>query len=93
MESDENKPKVDSPPESSRKKRSRGLLVEVPKNKRSVKLKKTSEMDGENKATLQRQNSMSCCSEDESINVPKSRASRGSATDPQSLYARKRREN
>ncbi|XP_060178107.1 transcription factor bHLH84-like [Lycium barbarum] len=88
--------KVDSPPESSKKKRSRGLLVDVPKNKRSVKLKKTSEMDGENKAALQRQNSTSCCSEDES-NVSlgltrKSRASRGSATDPQSLYARKRRE-
>ncbi|XP_059295443.1 transcription factor bHLH139-like [Lycium ferocissimum] len=83
--------KVDSPPESSKKKRSRGLLVDVPKNKRSVKLKKTSGMDGENKAALQRQNSISCCSEDES-NVSlgltrKSRASRGSATDPQSLYA------
>ncbi|XP_049342910.1 transcription factor bHLH84-like [Solanum verrucosum] len=49
-------------------------------------------MDGETKAALQRQNSISCCSEDESINVPKSRASRGSATDSQSLYARKRRE-
>lgn len=64
------------------------FLILVPKNKRSVKLKKTSKMDGENKAALQRQNSISCCSEDESINVPKSRASRGSATDSQSLYAR-----
>ncbi|MCD9560722.1 hypothetical protein HAX54_019470 [Datura stramonium] len=84
--------KVDSPPESSKKKRSCGLLGDVPKNKRSVKLKKTNEMDRPDKAALQRQNSISCCSEDESINVPKSRASRGSATDPQSLYARKRRE-
>ncbi|KAG5581195.1 hypothetical protein H5410_051822 [Solanum commersonii] len=93
MESGENTAKVlDSPPESSKKKRSCNLLRDVPKNKRSVKLKKTSKMDGETKAALQRQNSISCCSEDESINVPKSRASRGSATDSQSLYARKRRE-
>ncbi|XP_055806945.1 transcription factor RSL3-like [Solanum dulcamara] len=83
---------LDSPPERSKQKRCRGLLEDVPKNKRSVKLKKTREIDGENKAALQRQNSISCCSEDESINVPKSRACRGSATDPQTLYARKRRE-
>ncbi|XP_070017515.1 transcription factor bHLH139-like [Nicotiana sylvestris] len=53
MESGENMPiedKVDSPPDSS-KKRSRRLLGDViPNNKRSVKLKKTScEMDEENK--------------------------------------------
>ncbi|KAK4377226.1 hypothetical protein RND71_003522 [Anisodus tanguticus] len=93
--------KMDSSSESS-KKRSRlhGPAGHVPKNKRSAKLEtdhKTGEMDGKNKAVLQRQNSMiSCCSEDES-NISheltrKSRASRGSATDPQSLYARKRRE-
>ncbi|KAH0643543.1 hypothetical protein KY285_028861 [Solanum tuberosum] len=91
-------PEDHSPTESS-KKRAR-LHGHVPKNKRSTKLQtdvKTGEMDGKNKAVLQRQNSMiSCCSEDES-NVSleltqKSRASRGSATDPQSLYARKRRE-
>ncbi|XP_015055483.1 transcription factor bHLH84-like [Solanum pennellii] len=93
MESGENTAKLlDSPPESSKKKRLCNLLGDVPKNKRSVNLKKASEMDGKNKAALQRQNSISCCSEDESINVPKSRASRGSATDSQSLYARKRRE-
>ncbi|TMW85931.1 hypothetical protein EJD97_022225 [Solanum chilense] len=87
-----------SPTESS-KKRAR-LHCHVPKNKTSTKLQtevKTVEMDMKSKAVLQRQNSMvSCCSEDES-NVSlelrrKSRASRGSATDPQSLYARKRRE-
>ncbi|KAG5581361.1 hypothetical protein H5410_051988 [Solanum commersonii] len=91
-------PEDHSPTESS-KKRAR-LHGHVPKNKRSTKLQtdvKTGEMYGKNKAVLQRQNSMiSCCSEDES-NVSleltqKSRATRGSATDPQSLYARKRRE-
>ncbi|OIS96643.1 PREDICTED: transcription factor bHLH139-like [Nicotiana attenuata] len=102
MESGENMPiedKVDSPPDSS-KKRSRRLLGDaIQNNKRSVKLKKTScEMDEENKTAILRQNSMiSCCSEDESVNVSheltrKTRASRGSATEPQSLYARKRRE-
>ncbi|XP_060175985.1 transcription factor bHLH84-like [Lycium barbarum] len=93
--------KMDRPSESS-KKRSRlhGPACHVPKNKRSAKLEtdlKMCETGGKNKAVLKRQNSMiSCCSEDES-NVSheltrKSRASRGSATDPQSLYARKRRE-
>ncbi|XP_059297030.1 transcription factor bHLH84-like [Lycium ferocissimum] len=93
--------KMNSPSESS-KKRSRlhGPAGHIPKNKRSAKLEtdlKKCQTDGKNKAVLQRQNSMiSCCSEDES-NVSheltrKSRASRGSATDPQSLYARKRRE-
>ncbi|KAH6833189.1 basic helix-loop-helix DNA-binding superfamily protein [Perilla frutescens var. hirtella] len=58
-----------------------------------------------NNAVFQRQSSSSCCSEDESnashemhgttscsSSKGKTRASRGSATDPQSLYARKRRE-
>ncbi|PHT36102.1 hypothetical protein CQW23_23802 [Capsicum baccatum] len=35
----------------------------VPRNKRILKMKETSGMDGENKAALQRQNSVSCCSE------------------------------
>ncbi|XP_016469953.2 transcription factor bHLH84-like [Nicotiana tabacum] len=105
MESGENtiegdvEDKVDSPPDSFRK-RSRRLVGDViPNNKRSVKLKKTScEKDEENKTVIHRQNSViSCCSEDESVNVSheltrKTRATRGSATDPQILYARKRRE-
>ncbi|KAK4724284.1 hypothetical protein R3W88_027063 [Solanum pinnatisectum] len=91
--------KMDHSPTESSKKRAR-LHGHVPKYKRSTKLQtdvKIGDMDEKNKAVLQRQNSMiSCCSEDES-NVSleltrKSRASRGSATDPQSLYARKRRE-
>ncbi|MCE3051034.1 hypothetical protein HAX54_048787 [Datura stramonium] len=93
--------KMGSPSESSKKRaRLHGPAGHVLKNKRSAKPQtdlKTGEMDGKNKAVLKRQNSMiSCCSEDES-NVSleltrKSRACRGSATDPQSLYARKRRE-
>ncbi|KAF3618585.1 Transcription factor bHLH54 [Capsicum annuum] len=94
--------KMDHSPSDSSKKRAllHGPAGNVPKNKRSTKLQmdlKTGDMDGKNKAVLQRQNSViSCCSVDES-NVSlkltqKSRASRGSATDPQSLYARKRRE-
>ncbi|CAA0806774.1 Transcription factor bHLH84 [Striga hermonthica] len=56
-----------------------------------------------NNVKVQRQSSSSCCSEDDSsasqkvneVSVGskgKTRAGRGSATDPQSLYARKRRE-
>ncbi|XP_049387587.1 transcription factor RSL2-like [Solanum stenotomum] len=104
----------------SSKKRSRSPVDH--KNKRSVKPKKnmkSSVADDEetgnnnNNTVLHRQNSFSCCSEDESnvssydlyglassdnnskgVSLPngKSRANRGSATDPQSLYARKRRE-
>ncbi|CAN4101846.1 unnamed protein product [Withania somnifera] len=94
--------KMDHSPLEISKKRARlhGPAGNIPKNMRNAKLQmdqKTGEMDNQNKAVLQRQNSMiSCCSEDES-NVSlelirKSRASRGSATDPQSLYAKKRRE-
>nr|XP_016435055.1 PREDICTED: transcription factor bHLH139-like [Nicotiana tabacum] len=92
--------KMDSPSESSKKRSRLHGLGHVPKNKRSAKLEKdlkSGEMDGKNKVVLQRQNStISCCSEDESnvshMLTRKTRASRGSATDPQSLYARKRRE-
>ncbi|XP_033512308.1 transcription factor bHLH84-like isoform X2 [Nicotiana tomentosiformis] len=86
--------KMDSSSESSKKRCRLHGPGHVPKNKRSAKLEK----GGINKVVLQRQNSMiSCCSEDDSVNVSheltrKTRASRGSATDPQSLYARKRRE-
>ncbi|CAA0807466.1 Transcription factor bHLH84 [Striga hermonthica] len=54
-----------------------------------------------NMKMIHRQSSSSCCSEDDSVGSKgsgphnsngKTRASRGSATDPQSLYARKRRE-
>ncbi|GER42139.1 basic helix-loop-helix (bHLH) DNA-bindingsuperfamily protein [Striga asiatica] len=59
--------------------------------------------DNHNNVKIQRQSSSSCCSEDDSnasrkVNEfsigskGKTRAGRGSATDPQSLYARKRRE-
>ncbi|OIT27078.1 PREDICTED: transcription factor bHLH84-like [Nicotiana attenuata] len=89
--------KMDSSSESSKKRCRLHGPGHVPNKKRSAKVE-TGERDGKNKAVLQRQNSMiSCCSEDESFNASheltrKTRASRGSATDPQSLYARKRRE-
>ncbi|KAL0356923.1 UNVERIFIED_CONTAM: Transcription factor [Sesamum calycinum] len=109
--------KVSSPSES--KKRSRAP-PELPRNKRSTKVKKCPKLDdnGDDNnsnhiALLRRQSSSSYSSEDDSnashelngvtssssskgsaaLNLNgKTRASRGSATDPQSLYARKRRE-
>ncbi|CAN4110219.1 unnamed protein product [Withania somnifera] len=89
--------KMDHSPSESSKKRARlhGPAGHVPKNKRNAKLQmdlKTGDMDKKNKAVLQRQNSMiSCCSEDES-NVSFEFTQKSKATDPQSLYARKRRE-
>lgn len=91
--------------------------IQVPRSKRSMKVKKCPNLDendeednnGNNNAKLHRQNSSSCCSEDDSnashemngvtscssskgsgaLNLNgKTRANRGSATDPQSLYAR-----
>ncbi|XP_069146046.1 uncharacterized protein [Solanum lycopersicum] len=60
--------KMDHSPTKSSKKRAR-LHGNVPKNKRSTKLQTDvmiGDIDGKNKAVLQRQNSMiSCCSEDE----------------------------
>ncbi|GER36909.1 basic helix-loop-helix (bHLH) DNA-bindingsuperfamily protein [Striga asiatica] len=88
------------------KKRSRAS-PEFQKNKRSMKLKKCDDDNVEghdnnnNMKMIHGQSSSSCCSEDDSMGSKgsgphnsngKTRASRGSATDPQSLYARKRRE-
>lgn len=92
-----------SPSES--KKRSR-VPCEAPRNKKKIKFNKFDESDDDNNnVVFHRQSSSSCCSEDESnashemngttscsSSKGKTRASRGSATDPQSLYARKRRE-
>ncbi|KAL3814310.1 hypothetical protein ACJIZ3_015578 [Penstemon smallii] len=105
--------KEDNIPSEISKKRPRGH-GDVPRSKRSIKLKKCPKVDendedNNNTAVLHRQSSSSCCSEDDSIashemngvtssssgalNLRgKTRAGRGSATDPQSLYARKRRE-
>lgn len=78
--------------------------MQVQTNKRNMKSKKkqklasTSNIEEENNAGPNGQSSSSCCSGDESnasqelsgavTSSGKTRARRGSATDPQSLYAR-----
>ncbi|KAI3972737.1 hypothetical protein MKX01_019395 [Papaver californicum] len=88
----------------NRKKRSR-VPRDNQKNKRNVKSKKSKKQSPSSNDEEERQSSSSCSSEEDSngsqeepkessvLNMNgKARASRGSATDPQSLYARKRRE-
>ncbi|KAL9224308.1 hypothetical protein vseg_000356 [Gypsophila vaccaria] len=80
------------------KKRSRKSEVKKGKgNTRSKRNRKNNCDDEDDNTALNNQNSGSCCSDElsgENSNATnvKTRASRGSATDPQSLYARKRRE-
>ncbi|KAI3992167.1 hypothetical protein MKX01_015058 [Papaver californicum] len=88
----------------NRKKRTR-VPRDNQKNKRNVKSKKSKKQSPSSNDEEERQSSSSCSSEEDSngsqeepkessvLNMNgKARASRGSATDPQSLYARKRRE-
>ncbi|XP_059445504.1 transcription factor bHLH84-like [Corylus avellana] len=99
--------KSDNPPENSKKRsRSSGDVQKNKRNVRSKKNQKTSNNEEESiSAGLNGRGWSSCSSEDDcntsrsSVKGPtshdlngKKRASRGSATDPQSLYARKRRE-
>ncbi|KAF3435549.1 hypothetical protein FNV43_RR22638 [Rhamnella rubrinervis] len=94
-------------PSSKSMKRSRSAQ-NIQTDKRKVKLKKsqklasTSNFEEESNTGPNGQSSSSCCSGDDSnasqelsgavASSGKTRARRGSATDPQSLYARKRRE-
>ncbi|OIS98418.1 PREDICTED: transcription factor bHLH84 [Nicotiana attenuata] len=75
-----------------------------PKGKKNQKITEINNEEGEdeetNNAAIQNGQSSSCCSSEDDCNggaissksKGKSRASRGAATDPQSLYARRRRE-
>ncbi|KAM7263288.1 hypothetical protein ACFE04_000971 [Oxalis oulophora] len=72
--------------------------VHVEKNKRSTKKRNNTKKD-RNDNVVENQALSNCSSDDDSNNSSKdvqangkTRASRGSATDPQSIYARKRRE-
>ncbi|XP_074267249.1 uncharacterized protein LOC141590571 [Silene latifolia] len=68
---------------------------EVQKGKRNTRSKKSRKLESDelqNCPSLEKQNSGTCSSEELLSGGRKTRASRGAATDPQSLYARKRRE-
>ncbi|MCL7051007.1 hypothetical protein MKW94_011519 [Papaver nudicaule] len=89
----------------NRKKRTR-VPKDNQKNKRNVRSKKSKKQSPSSNDEEERQTTSSSCSSEEDSNSSqeepkessvinmngKARASRGSATDPQSLYARKRRE-
>ncbi|KAL2477335.1 transcription factor bHLH [Forsythia ovata] len=93
---------------SKKRPRIPGEVQKNKRNTKKKRVLNLDNVEDNNNAVLHRQSSSGCCSEDESnasheLNggvasssnskgSGKTRASRGSATDPQSLYARKRRE-
>ncbi|EYU37572.1 hypothetical protein ABFS82_02G044000 [Erythranthe guttata] len=97
-----------APLESKKRSRVSSEVQRNKRSTKTKKCAKIDDNEEDNCRSIKRQNSSSCFSEDESnvshemnsssklsgaLNLDgKTRASRGSATDPQSLYARKRRE-